>query len=135
MLHDPSDTATSDKVHTLLTKLAADPNNGIEAILDQKQVAALGGVPHASFVVTLKPGYAAGASLTGPLVGEAPVKGTHGYNPQTTPEMHASFFAFGPGIHAGKDLGTIDMRRIAPTVASLLQISLPTATQPVLDLH
>jgi Type I phosphodiesterase / nucleotide pyrophosphatase len=135
MLHDPSDTATLEKVHTLLTKLAADPNNGIEAVLDQKQVAALGGVPPASFVVTLKPGYAAGASLTGSLVGESSVKGTHGYNPQTTPEMHASFFAIGPGIRRAKDLGTIDMRRIAPTVAGLLQISLPTATQPVLDLH
>ena len=135
MLHDPSDTATLEKVRTLLTKLAADPNNGIEAVLDQKQVRALGGVPQASFVVTLKPGYTAGASLTGALVGESPVKGTHGYNPQTTPEMHTSFFAIGPGIHDGKDLGTIDMRRIAPTVAGLLEVSLPTATQPVLDLH
>jgi predicted AlkP superfamily pyrophosphatase or phosphodiesterase len=135
MLHDPSDTTTLEKVHALLTKLAADPNNGIEAVLDQKQVAALGGVPQASFVVTLKPGYTAGGSLTGPLVGESPVKGTHGYNPQTTPEMHASFFAVGPGIHAGKDLGIIDMRSIAPTIAGLLQVSLPTATQPVLDLH
>ena len=135
MLHDPSDTATLEKIHTLLTKLAADPNNGIEAVLDQKQVAALGGVPQASFVVTLKPGYTAGASLTGALVGESPVKGTHGYNPRTTPEMHASFFAIGPGIHAGKDLGIVDMRRIAPTIAGLLQVSLPMATQPVLDLH
>jgi predicted AlkP superfamily pyrophosphatase or phosphodiesterase len=135
MLHDPSDTATLEKIHTLLTKLAADPNNGIEAVLDQKQVAALGGVPQASFVVTLKPGYTAGASLTGALVGESPVKGTHGYNPRTTPEMHASFFAIGPSIHAGKDLGIVDMRRIAPTIAGLLQVSLPMATQPVLDLH
>ena len=135
MLHDPSDTATLEKIHTLLTKLAADPNNGIEAVLDQKQVVALGGVPQASFVVTLKPGYTAGASLTGALVGESPVKGTHGYNPRTTPEMHASFFAIGPSIHAGKDLGIVDMRRIAPTIAGLLQVSLPTATQPVLDLH
>ena len=92
-------------------------------------------MPQASFVVTLKTGYTAGASLTGALVAESPVKGTHGYNPQTTPEMHASFFAIGPGIHAGKDLGTIDMRRIAPTVAGLLEVSLPTATQPGLDLH
>ena len=134
MLHDPSDTATLEKVRTLLTKLAADPNNGIEAVLDQKQVRALGGVPQASFVVTLKPGYTAGASLTGALVGESPVKGTHGYNPQTTPEMRASFFAMGPGIHHSKDLGIVDMRRIAPTVAGILNLSLPTATQPALDL-
>jgi hypothetical protein len=135
MLHDPSDTATYEKVHTLLTKLAADPSNGIEAVLDHKQVAALGGVPPASFVVTLKPGYTSGTSLTGNLVGESPVKGTHGYNPATTPEMHASFFAIGPAIQRGKDLGIIDMRRIAPTIAGILQISLPTATQPPLDLH
>ncbi len=31
MLHDPADTGTKEKVHTLLTKLAADPNNGIES--------------------------------------------------------------------------------------------------------
>lgn len=135
MLHNPADTATYDKVHALLTKLAADPKNGIEAVLDQKQVAALGGIPDASFVVTLKSNYVSGISLTGALVGDSPVEGNHGYNPQTTPEMRASFFAIGPGIHAGKDLGIIDMRRIAPTVASLLQVSLPTATQPVLDLH
>jgi hypothetical protein len=135
MLHDQSDTATYEKVHSLLMRLAAEPNDGIEAVLDQKQVAALGGVPQASFVVTLKPGYTAGGSLTGSLVGESPVKGAHGYNPQTTPKMHASFFVIGPGIHAGRDLGIIDMRRIAPTIAGLLQVPLPTATQPVLDLH
>jgi hypothetical protein len=49
--------------------------------------------------------------------------------------MHASFFAIGPAIQRGKDLGIIDMRRIAPTIAGILQIFLPTATQPPLDLH
>jgi predicted AlkP superfamily pyrophosphatase or phosphodiesterase len=135
ILHDPSDTATYEKVRAILTSLAADPSNGIEAILDQKQVQALGGTPQASFVVALKAGYVPGAAMTGALVSEAPLKGTHGYNPQTTPEMHASFFAIGPGIRAGKDLGTVDMRQIAPTVAAILQISLPTAVQPALDLH
>lgn len=135
VLHDPSDTATREKVRSLLMQLAADPNNGIEAVLDQKQVAALGGDPEASFVVTLKAGYTSGGALSGALVGDSPGKGTHGYNPQTTPEMRASFFAVGPGIHAGKDVGVVDMRRIAPTVAGLLQVSLPTATQPALDLH
>jgi hypothetical protein len=135
MLHDPADSATREKVRALVTRLAADPNNGIEAVLDPTQVAALGGVPQAAFVVTLKVGYTSGSALTGELVsGSGATHGTHGYNPQTTPEMRASFFAMGAEVARGKDLGTIDMRQIAPTVADILDVSLPTATQPKLSL-
>jgi hypothetical protein len=137
MLHDPADSATRDKVHTLLTKLAADPANGIEAVLDHDAVLALGGFPDAAFVVTLKPGYVPAPALTGPIVTPAPpqLKGMHGYNPATTAAMHASFFIEGQGISKAKDLGIIDMRRIAPTVAQLLGAALPTATQPPLPVH
>jgi hypothetical protein len=48
--------------------------------------------------------------------------------------MHASFFIAGPGIAAGRNLGVIDMRQIAPTLASLLGVRLPSATQPALKL-
>jgi hypothetical protein len=41
--------------------------------------------------------------------------------------MDASFFLVGPGISAGQNLGRIDMRDIAPTLATLLGIELPTA--------
>ena len=51
------------------------------------------------------------------------------------PEMRASFFIAGPGIAAGKDLGLVDMRQIAPTLAVLLKVQLPTATQVVLPLR
>jgi hypothetical protein len=61
------------------------------------------------------------------------VKGTHGYLP-SFPEMHASFFAMGFDVSHGRDLGIIDMRQIAPTVASLLGVSLPSAKQPKLNL-
>ena len=93
LLHDPADTATRTQVLDLLTKLAADPTSGIEAILDPAAIAAAGGFPGAAFVVTLKPGYATGPNLTGPLVTPMPGRGTHGYNPATTAAMHASFFA------------------------------------------
>ena len=135
ILHDPADTATHDKVAAILAKLIADPANGIEAILDPSAVAALGGFPDAAFVVTMKPGYVAGSSLSGPLVIPLPGRGTHGYNPATTPEMHAGFFIAGRGISKAKHLGIIDMRQIASTVAQILGISLPTATQPVLPIH
>jgi hypothetical protein len=47
--------------------------------------------------------------------------------------MRAAFFAAGSGIAAGRDLGIIDMRQIAPTVAALLGVKLPSATGSVLD--
>jgi len=41
--------------------------------------------------------------------------------------MNSSFFIAGPGVAAQRDLGQIDMRDIAPTIASFLGVSLPSA--------
>jgi hypothetical protein len=41
--------------------------------------------------------------------------------------MTASFFIAGPGIPAGIDLGEIDIRRIAPTLARELGVKLLSA--------
>ena len=48
--------------------------------------------------------------------------------------MNASFFVRGPGLAAGRNLGEIDMRDVAPTLASLLQLTLPQAEGQVLRL-
>ncbi len=136
MLHDSTDTVTRDRAHTLLQRLAADPANGIEAILSAEEVSRLGGFPQAAFVVTLRSGFYPGAALAGPLVTDLPPgRGAHGYNPATTPQMRASFFIEGQGIARGRSLGLIDMRQIAPTLAGLLHLSLPASTQPVLSLR
>ena len=135
MLNKPDDVAVKQQVHELLEKLAAQPSNGIEEILDSTQIASVGGPPEAIYVVTLRKGYAPGPNLTGDLVTDVPGhRGTHGYNPQTTPEMRASFFAAGQSIAHGKNLGIIDMRGVAPTVANLLGIPPPTSGQG-LNLH
>jgi len=52
--------------------------------------------------------------------------GTHGELPDV-PELRASFFLVGPGVAAGKSLGLIDMRDIAPTVAHAAGLTLPSA--------
>ena len=52
--------------------------------------------------------------------------GSHGFSPEF-PEMRAAFFVAGPGIARHRDLGVIDMRQIAPTVAQLLHAQLPDA--------
>jgi hypothetical protein len=49
--------------------------------------------------------------------------------------MRASFFIMGKGIAKGRDLGVIDMRQIAPTVANILGVSLPSAKQAPLSVQ
>jgi len=46
--------------------------------------------------------------------------------------MRSAFFILGQGIASGKNLGLIDMRQIAPTLASILSVELPSAKQPSL---
>jgi predicted AlkP superfamily pyrophosphatase or phosphodiesterase len=58
--------------------------------------------------------------------------GTHGYVP-THPEMNSTFLLSGPGVRSG-NIGTIDMRSIAPTLANWLQVPLPSAELPALDI-
>jgi len=127
------DQQTERQVRDLIQKLATDSNNGIFAILDRNQLKQRGGFPDAAFLVVLKAGYYAGGSLTGNLLEVVPgTRGGHGFSPQF-PEMRASFFVAGKGI-GHRDLGIIDMRQIAPTVAAILKVQMPMAKATPLDL-
>ncbi|MEO5820874.1 MAG: ectonucleotide pyrophosphatase/phosphodiesterase [Vicinamibacteraceae bacterium] len=127
MLKNPGDAAVATKVEQLLRRLAADPASGIAAVLDAAQIAEMGGTAGPAFLVDFRPGYAAGGALTGPVVRDRKTTGgAHGYAP-THPELQASFFIAGPGIAAGKNLGEIDMRAFAPTLAQLMRVPFPTA--------
>jgi predicted AlkP superfamily pyrophosphatase or phosphodiesterase len=123
VLRDPGNLEILNKVKTLLNGLATDPANGIDQILDQQEIRKLGGFSTASFVVSLQPGYKLARGWSGPLISDTPITGMHGYVP-SQPEMRSVFFVAGPGITAGKSIGEIDMRDIAPTVANLLGITL-----------
>jgi hypothetical protein len=46
--------------------------------------------------------------------------------------MHASFFIQGAGIAAARDLGVVDMTQIAPTLAAILGVELPSAQSAAL---
>jgi predicted AlkP superfamily pyrophosphatase or phosphodiesterase len=133
-LHDPGDKKTEAQVAALLQGLQADPRNGIAEILDRGALARRGGFPDAAFVVVLKPGFYTGTNLRGELVTDLhEPHGGHGFSPEF-PEMRAAFFASGAGIAAHRDLGVIDMRQIAPTVAALLGVSMPSAKAAPLHL-
>jgi predicted AlkP superfamily pyrophosphatase or phosphodiesterase len=126
VLKEPQNQATLTEVRELLAKLAADPSNGIDRVLDADELHKRGGYPNASFFVGMKPGWRTGSALNGQVLSAIKPGGTHGQLPDV-PELRASFFLVGPGIPAGKDLGVIDMRDIAPTLAKEAGLSLPSA--------
>ena len=135
MLHDPADSQVQGQVRDLLQSMKADPNNGIAAVLERDAIKQRGAFPEASFLVIMKLGYYALCDATSPLLAEVqgPL-GSHGFSPEY-PEMRAAFFIAGPGIAAHRDLGVIDMRRIAPTVAQVLGVHLPAGGQAPLDIR
>jgi predicted AlkP superfamily pyrophosphatase or phosphodiesterase len=146
LLHDPSDTTVLAQVRELLHTLAADQRYGISEVLEKDAIQQRGGFPQASFLVAMKPGYApaywpsswpssaAAGDAAGAAVTELHGVGGHGFSPEDA-QMRASFFITGTGIAQHRDLGVIDMRRIAPTVARLLHVNLPTAAAEPLPLR
>ncbi|WBQ16602.1 alkaline phosphatase family protein [Sphingobium yanoikuyae] len=136
MLARPDDQMLADKVKGLLDRLAANPANGIDRIVDRAEMAKLGGNPQASFTINLKPGFVTDIfrGANAPLVAPTPVKGMHGYFPGPA-NLRATFMAMGPGVKPGKDLGLIDMRAIAPTLAKAMGASLPDAEAAPIELR
>lgn len=131
VLKKRDDQATRMQVKELLEHLAAQSTNGIAAILDREAIAKLGGDPKAEFWVDLRPGFSISSSPREPIVSVVGVRGTHGFSP-THPEMNASFFIAGNGIRQGLDLGLIDMRNVAPTLAQAIGVAFPSAELPSL---
>jgi hypothetical protein len=115
-----------EEARALLHRLAADTANGIARVLDAGELRARGGFPGAAFLVALRPGYTAGTATSGPLITPSAVRGMHGYL-NDLPDMRATFLIAGPGVPAGRAVGTIDMRDVAPTLAAILGVRLPAA--------
>ena len=135
MVRQPDDERTLSEVRALLQSLNSDPRNGIAEILERDAIRQRGAFPDAAFLVVMQPGFSVISDATSALVTE--VKGTpgsHGFSPDY-PEMRASFFMAGTGIAHHRDLGLIDMRQIAPTVAGILKVTLPAAIQHPLQVR
>jgi predicted AlkP superfamily pyrophosphatase or phosphodiesterase len=133
IMKNPQDAAVRKRLQESLASLAAVPANGIARVLDSSEAGRLGAFPDAAFVVEFAPQFYFGTALSGPLLSPATSRGMHGYLPTHT-GMHAVFYAKGKGVAAGRNLGVIDMRQLAPTFASLLDVALPAAKQQALPL-
>ena len=128
VLARPGDAALVTKVRTLLGKLTVQPDGFVAGVIESAAIARMGGNPQAQFYVDLKPGFLAGGfeGPNSPLTRPAKYKGMHGYFPAAA-AMRSTFIMVGPGISAGRNLGEIDMRAIAPTLARVLGFSLVNA--------
>jgi predicted AlkP superfamily pyrophosphatase or phosphodiesterase len=93
--------------------------------ISHAELVQLGGDPAASFAIVAAPTYAFSDARTGDVVTDVSPRGTHGW-PPTDPQMAASIIVYGPHVpHV--TLGTVDMLDLAPTMAALLGVALPTA--------
>jgi predicted AlkP superfamily pyrophosphatase or phosphodiesterase len=130
MLRDPGDQHVLTQVRDLLGRLSKEPAWGIEEILDAEAMQQRGGFPGASFVISMKPGYYTGGNFSGDAVTGFAGHGGHGFAPHH-PEMRAALFIAGRGIARHRDLGQIDMRQVAPTVAALLGVKWSATAVPL----
>jgi predicted AlkP superfamily pyrophosphatase or phosphodiesterase len=129
MLRDPSNHELQARVKARLEELKRDP--AVDCVLDRQELEQRRGFPGVPCVVVLKPGYYAKGDLE-PFVEDLPPKGAHGYLPED-PEMEALFLVEGEGIPKARNLGPIDMRQIAPTLAKILDLRLKGAEVPALS--
>lgn len=116
---------TASRVKELFRALAADPASRIGAVLDGERVEREGGFPGAIVVLQAAPGATFSERFDAPMVAPSHYLGTHGNAPDL-PEMAATLVLWGDGVRPA-DLGEVAMIDVAPTLAALLGVSLPTA--------
>jgi predicted AlkP superfamily pyrophosphatase or phosphodiesterase len=120
------DETTRAALGTLLATLAADPKSGIGRVYDAKMIRERGGDPTATFAAEAAPGVTFARGYAGPRDGLSGSRGQHGYDPER-PEMRASLLIAGGPI-TPRQLDGAGLVDVAPTIAKLLGLALPSAT-------
>jgi predicted AlkP superfamily pyrophosphatase or phosphodiesterase len=119
-----------ERVASILARLKANPDAGIENLWSAPDLVKFGAHPHASFGLDVKNGWYTGGGHDTLVVRTDRVRGGHGFMPARR-ELHASLILNGPGIPRG-NLGVVRMTQIAPTLARMLGVSLsPDADVPL----
>lgn len=126
------DAADRPRVQQLLMDLKKDPANGIREVWTADALKAKGSHPDAAFGVDVVDGFYTGGGHD-VLVKPASSKGGHGFDP-ARPALHSAFILTGPTVQARGSVGVIRMTQIAPTLASILDVTLSPAAAPPLDL-
>jgi predicted AlkP superfamily pyrophosphatase or phosphodiesterase len=86
-------------------------------------------------LLTARDGYSFSGATGGPVTAAVPQqRGSHGYL-ASDPDMDALFIASGYGVRAGALSGRISNVDVAPTIAKLLGVALPSAKGKPLPLQ
>jgi predicted AlkP superfamily pyrophosphatase or phosphodiesterase len=126
---DPNDNAVLAKVTALVGKLAADPRYHIAQVLDRAETQRRGGPAEAVLTIAMEPGFETGRDPAAPLSAPASYKGMHGYMPDLA-AMRSTLIVAGPSLRRRGNLGQVDMRAVAPSIAHILGVALPNARVP-----
>jgi hypothetical protein len=126
VLRDAHDIPARGRVRRLLESLARTRPSPIDRIREQDPALYPGGSPGEAFTVFLSLDTRLVDLRQGFVLRRADRVGDHGHDPRR-PEMDAVFLVAGPGVPALGDLGRMDMRDVAPTLAGLLRLRLPEA--------
>lgn len=124
---DPRDEETRRTLAGIMKQLAEEPDSGILEVVDREGARARGGFPDAEYVLVSKKGYELRDDVTGDYCRvRLTQKAQHGYS-ENFPEMRASFMLWGKGVRPGSDPGEFELIDIAPTLAAMMDVSLPDA--------
>lgn len=123
-LKDRKDVATLRQVKQILSGLP-ESQKRLFRIIDRPLLDAIGGNPEVELALSGLNGAAFANASTGEAVKEGH-GGTHGYFPDFR-EIRTGFVACGPGIKKGGEIRMMNLRDIAPVVAKLLGLALPSA--------
>lgn len=126
ILRDRADAETLAILRRLFYPLAGKDGTGIARVYDSEEIRQMGGDPRAAFVLEAADGYSFASGYTGDLIIPSRDRGAHGYLP-TRADYRASLIISGPGVQAGKDLGTVRMIDIGPTAVQILGLKLRDA--------
>jgi predicted AlkP superfamily pyrophosphatase or phosphodiesterase len=114
--------------------------SGVAGVIGPDQFAAYGVAdpkqdPHApDMILFAEEGCTFGDTAAGdlPFSLKPERKGSHGQDP-ALPHLHATFVAWGAGIKPGVKLGEISSLSVAPTIATLLGLTIPNVEGKTLD--
>jgi predicted AlkP superfamily pyrophosphatase or phosphodiesterase len=118
------DQQTLDAVKKILAQLPGSKRK-LFAVIDRKKLDQIGANPEVALALTGLNGAAFNNSFTGEDV-KPGHGGTHGYFPDFR-EIQTGFLAYGPGIRKGGVIPEMNLRDIAPAVARILGLDLPSA--------
>lgn len=96
---------------------------GVARVIEEQELHALGAFPGARLALVAEPGYIFSRKTEGSGRTER-TKGQHGYLPGDVP---TGLIIHGPGLAPGTSLGNLDITQVAPTLAFLLGLRLPSA--------